>query len=153
MTPKLPPGQNLAKGFPVLDLGVQPDIDLKAWKLKVSGLVKKHIELSIEDLKKLGVQHYSKDFHCVTTWSKLEVQWTGIPFKKIIELAKPDPKWKFLIQYGKDGYSTNVSREDVERDDVFLAFELDDKPILKEHGIVRLIIPHLYGWKGSKFLS
>ncbi len=33
-----------------------------------------------------------------------------------------------------------------------LAFELDNKPISKEHGYVRLIIPHLYGWKASKFL-
>lgn len=148
---RLPPGQKLTTGFPVLDLGIQPEININDWKLKFSGL-NKLVELSLNELKKLGIQHYTKDFHCVTSWSKFDVKWTGIPFKKILEFVKPLPDWKFLIQHGKDGYSTNVPREDVERDDVFLAFELNGKPISREHGCVRLIIPHLYGWKASKFL-
>mgnify|MGYP001579983130 FL=1 len=148
---RLPPGQHLTPLFPVLDLGIQPEMDLSNWKLEITGLVKE-TKLSLEDLEKLGVKQYTEDFHCVTTWSKFDVKWTGIPFKKLIELVKPDNKWKFLIQYGKDGYSTNVPREDVERENVFLAFELDGKPIPKEHGYIRMIIPHLYAWKTSKFL-
>ncbi len=149
---RLPAGQRLTPLFPVLDLGIQPEMDLKTWKLEVTDLVKKQLNLSLEELKKLGIMKYTEDFHCVTTWSKFDVNWTGIPFKKIVEFIKPDNKWKFLIQYGKDGYSTNVPREDLEKEDVFLAFELDGKPIPKEHGYIRIIIPHLYGWKGSKFL-
>lgn len=150
---RLPPGQRLTGGFPVLDLGVQPKMDMAAWRLKIGGLVAKELELSLEELKKLGPQAYTQDFHCVTTWSKFDVHWTGIPIKKIIELARPDPSWRHLIQWGRDGYSTNVPREDVERDDVFLVYELDGQPIPREHGYVRLIIPHLYGWKTSKFLE
>jgi DMSO/TMAO reductase YedYZ molybdopterin-dependent catalytic subunit len=150
---RLPKGQFLTKIFPTLDLGTQPDIDMNKWKLKISGLVKKPLELSLEDLKKLGTKNYSEDFHCVTKWSKFDVKWTGIPIKEIIKFSKPNKEWKFLIQYGKDGYSTNVPREDVEKENVFLAFELEGKPIPREHGYVRLIIPHLYGWKTSKFLK
>ncbi len=149
---RVPPGQHLTQGFPILDLGVQPDMNLNTWKLKISGLVQRPLEVSLEELKKIGIQSYTKDFHCVTTWSKLDVHWTGIPFKKIIGFVQPDSSWKHLIQYGADDYSTNVPREDVERDDVFLAFELEDKPLSPEHGYIRLIIPHLYGWKTSKFL-
>ncbi|HLD04877.1 MAG TPA: molybdopterin-dependent oxidoreductase [Candidatus Nanoarchaeia archaeon] len=149
---RVPPGQHLTQGFPVLDLGIQPEIDLDTWKLKITGLVKKPEEYSLNELKKLGAQEYTKDFHCVTMWSKLDVHWTGIPFKKILDRVQPLPEWKHLIQYGAEDYSTNVPREDVERDDIFLAFELDGKPIPKEHGVIRLIIPHLYGWKASKFL-
>lgn len=149
---RVPPGQKLTTGFPVLDLGVQPEMDMNSWKLEIVGLVEKPLQLSLEDLKKLGSQKAVEDFHCVTTWSKLDVNWTGIPMKKILMLAKPKKEWKHLIQYGKDGYSTNVPREDVERDDVYLVYELDGKPIPREHGYVRLIIPHLYAWKTSKFL-
>ncbi|RJQ17158.1 sulfite oxidase-like oxidoreductase [Candidatus Woesearchaeota archaeon] len=148
---RIPPGQHTVSGFPVLDLGAQPSMDLSMWKLKISGLAKG--EFFLEELKQLGVQEYTKDFHCVTSWTKLDVAWKGIPIKNILKKVNPDPSWKFLIQYGKDGYSTNVSREDIEHDDVFLAFELNHKPIPKEHGFVRLIIPHLYGWKASKFLT
>lgn len=150
---RVPPGQHLTQGFPIMDLGVSPNMDLSTWKLKISGLVKRPLEPSLNELKKLGVQSYTKDFHCVTTWSKLDVHWTGIPFKKITEFAQPSLNWKHLIQYGADEYSTNVPREDVEQEGVFLAFELDGKPIPKEQGYVRLIIPHLYGWKASKFLT
>ena len=41
----------------------------------------------------------------------------------------------------------------MEREDVFLVYELDGKPIPQEHGYVRLVIPHLYAWKTSKFLT
>jgi DMSO/TMAO reductase YedYZ molybdopterin-dependent catalytic subunit len=36
---RLPPGQHLTTGFPVLDLGIQPEIPLSEWRLKVGGLV------------------------------------------------------------------------------------------------------------------
>lgn len=150
--PRLPPGQHTTSGFPVLDLGVQPEIDLKTWTLEIVGEVKNPGKYSLEELKKLGTQKYAKDFTCVTSWSKFDTHWTGIPIKKILDLVQPTKKWNHLIQYGKEGYTTNVPREDVERDDVFLAFELDGKPIPKEHGYIRLVIPHLYAWKTSKFL-
>ena len=149
---RVPPGQHLTSGFPILDLGVKPEMDMNAWKLEINGIVEKPGAYSLEQLKKIGVQNYTKDFHCVTSWTKLDVKWTGIPMKKILEFVKPGKEWKYLIQYGRDDYTTNVPREDVENDDCFLAFELDGRSIAREHGYVRLIIPHLYGWKTSKFL-
>ncbi len=119
----------------------------KIEKLNYSGLV---YDFTAEGLTMLSP---FVTLDCVTTWSKFDVHWTGIPFEKIIAYVQPDPSWKYLIQYGKDGYSTNVTREDLEQDTVFLAFALDGKPIPREHGYVRLIIPHLYAWKTSKFLT
>lgn len=149
---RLPPGQHWTPGFPVLDLGIQPEMHMNTWKLKIIGLAQEQ-ELSLADLKKLGPVKVVQDFNCVTSWSRKDVSWTGIPLKKIIQKVKPDPSWKFLIQYGTDNYTTNVPRKDVERDDVFLVYELDGKPIPKEHGYVRLLIPQLYAWKTSKFLA
>ena len=37
--PKLPIGQHEVKNWPVLDLGEQPDVDARTWKLEVGGLV------------------------------------------------------------------------------------------------------------------
>lgn len=150
---RIPPGQHLTTGFPVLDLGIQPEMNLSTWKLEVSGQVNNPGSYSLEDLKKLGVENYSIDFHCVTSWSKLDSKWTGIPWSKIEKFLQPKSNWNHLIQYGKDGYSTNVPKEDLRRENVFLAFEFEGKPIPKEHGYIRLIIPHLYAWKTSKFLT
>lgn len=150
---RIPPGQRVTTGFPVLDLGIKPDMNLSTWKLQIDGLVEKPLSLSLEDLKKLGTQNYTIDFHCVTSWSKLDTKWTGVPWPKIVDYVKPKSNWKHIIQYGKDGYSTNVPRADLERENVFLAFEYEGKPIPQEHGYIRLIIPHLYAWKTSKFLT
>ena len=34
---RLPPGQHLTKGFPVLDLGVRPQFHPKRWRFQVEG--------------------------------------------------------------------------------------------------------------------
>jgi len=152
---RVPPGQHLSsKDFPVLDLGIRPKMNLNTWKLQIHGAaIKKELSLSLAELKTLGVNHFTEDFHCVTTWSKLDINWTGIPFKAIINFVKPEPGWKFLIQTGADDYKTNAPRDVLEQDNVFLAFELNSNPIPPDHGIIRIIIPHLYGWKSSKFLT
>ena len=147
---KLAPGQYEVSRLQILDLGYQPEINIKEWKLEIVG-GEKPLKLSLEELKKLGVKEYTEQFACVTSWSRLNTPWKGIPFENIIKFAKPK-NWKHLIQYGKDDYSTNATREDIEKGNVFLAFELDGKPIPRENGYVRIIIPHLYGWKSSKFL-
>lgn len=148
-----PPGQVITKAFPVLDLGVKPDFDAKTWKLKVYGLVKER-EFTYGDILKMPSTSLSADFSCVTHWTKLDVKWKGILFKDIVKLVKPNDNWGFLIQESSDGYTTNVPREDLEQKNVLLAYELEGKPIPQEHGWpLRLIIPHLYAWKGAKFLK
>src|SRR5207245_9958125 len=47
---RLPPGQHLTSGFPVLDLGIQPDVSVEEWSLELSGEVEEPINLSWEEL-------------------------------------------------------------------------------------------------------
>ncbi len=151
---RIPPGQHLTEKFPVLDLGIQPDFDPKTYKLKVSGLVEKEIEFTYDKILKMPSKEINEDYSCVTHWSKLDVKWKGVPFKEFLKIVKPKENWKYLIQYGMDGYSTNVPREDLEKENVIIAYELEGKPIPREHGWpIRIIIPQLYGWKSSKFLN
>jgi len=89
----------------------------------------------------------------VTSWSVLGLEWTGIPFLSFLEHVKPKKNWKCLMQLGLDGYTVNAAREDVEREDVFIAYECNGVPLSQEHGCIRLLIPGLYGWKGCKFLG
>ena len=62
--------------------------------------------------------------------------------------------WKFLIQESSDGYTTNVAREELEKENTLLAYALDNRPLSLDHGSpLSFILPHLYGWKGAKFLK
>lgn len=150
---RLPPGQHLTRGFPVLDLGVRPPIDLEGWTLEVTGEVETPLRLNWNEFRDLPRVEQVSDFHCVTTWSKYDVRWSGVPFLAIAERAGLKPSARFVIAQGGEGYTTNIPLADCLREDVLLADELDGQPLPLEHGgPVRLIVPHLYAWKSAKFL-
>lgn len=150
---RLPPGQHLTSGFPVLDLGIRPDISVGKWRLGVSGLVERPTIFAWEEFNTLQRFADVSDFHCVTTWSKFDCRWNGIALFTLAEIVRPKPEVKHVLFTSYDGYSTNVRLEDCLDDDVLIATEFDGQPISREHGgPARVIIPKLYAWKGAKFV-
>jgi DMSO/TMAO reductase YedYZ molybdopterin-dependent catalytic subunit len=150
---RLPPGQHLTNGFPVLDLGIQPAILLSEWTLELKGEVENPVKLSWGQMTQLPRFEDTSDFHCVTTWSKFDCQWGGVAFFTLIDLVKPKPEVNNLFVESYDGYSTNVPPEPCLDDDVLIATHLDGQPLSREHGgPARMIIPKLYAWKGAKFV-
>ena len=151
---RLPPGQKLTDGFPVLDLGVQPAILLSEWHLKLDGAVDKPIQLTWDQFNALPQVEDVSDFHCVTTWSKFDCRWGGVAFTTLYELVQPKAEAKFVYFSSYDGYSTNVALEQCLDDDVLVATSFDGGPVPRDPGgPARVIIPKLYAWKGAKFVS
>lgn len=151
---RLPPGQKLTTGFPVLDLGVQPAIPLTEWTLTLDGLVEKPVTLDWTAFNALPQVTDVSDFHCVTTWSKYDCRWDGVAFITLFDLVHPKPEAKFVYFTSYDGYSTNVPLEHCLDDDVLVATQFDGAPVSREHGgPARVIIPKLYAWKGAKFVK
>ncbi len=151
---RLPPGQKLTSNFPVLDLGIQPELPLNEWSLTVDGEVERPVQLDWEQFNGLPQVEDVSDFHCVTTWSRYDCRWTGVPFTALYEHVQPRESARFVYFTGYDGYSTNVPLEACLDDDVLLATHFDGAPLTREHGApVRVIIPKLYAWKGAKFVK
>jgi len=151
---RLPPGQKLTNGFPVLDLGIQPETPLTEWTLTLGGLVENPLSLDWSAFNDLPQVEDVSDFHCVTTWSKYDCRWTGVAFTTLYELARPDARARFVFFTSYDGYSTNVPLESCLDDDVLIATGFDGAPLPREHGgPARVIIPKLYAWKGAKFIQ
>jgi len=150
---RLPPGQHLTPGFPVLDLGIHPEISLDDWRLEVGGLVRSPKTFTWTELSALPRFEDVSDFHCVTTWSKFDCRWSGVAFFTLAELVQPDPEAKHVLFASYDGYTTNVRIEDCLDDDVLIAMQFDGRAVTREHGgPARVIIPKLYAWKGPKFV-
>ena len=151
---RLPPGQKLTTNFPVLDLGIQPDIPLEEWTLTLDGKVANPTTLSWDEFNDLPQVDDTSDFHCVTTWSKYDCRWGGVPFTALYEMVQPTEDACFVYFTGYDGYSTNVPLAQCLDDDVLIATHFDDVPLTREHGgPARVIIPKLYAWKGAKFVK
>ncbi|MCC7494345.1 MAG: sulfite oxidase-like oxidoreductase [Fimbriimonadaceae bacterium] len=153
---RLPPGQHLVRPeqFPILDLGVHPPFDPTTWDLTLDGAVSHPLRIDWEQFRALPTVTQTRDFHCVTTWSKYDVTWRGVPFRHLAELAGVLPAAQHVIAHCGDlGYTTNVPLADMLRDDVLLAYELEGQPLSLEHGgPVRTLVPHLYAWKSAKFV-
>jgi DMSO/TMAO reductase YedYZ molybdopterin-dependent catalytic subunit len=149
---RLPPGQHEVRNFPVLDLGVQPEVPLDQWELKIHGKVENPITLNWQQFMALPKFTDVSDFHCVTTWSQFDMEFSGVAFFTIAELVKPTVDAAHVFFKSYDGYSTNNALDVCMDDDVMIAHSWSGKPIPKEHGgPARVIIPKRYAWKGAKF--
>lgn len=150
---RVPPGQHLASGFPVLTYGATPRVDIDTWEFKVWGLVVPKT-FTWDDFMKLPQSEFTADFHCVTRWSKLDVKWTGIKVTDFMKAIEVEPKAKYIMEHCYGGYTTNISMDDLMREENFFAFKLFDEPLSAEHGgPMRLVVPHLYAWKSAKWIN
>jgi len=150
---RLPPGQRQVTNFPVLDLGVQPEVPLEKWGLKIGGSVENPVTLTWKDFLALPQFTDVSDFHCVTTWSQYDMEFSGVAFFTLADLVKPKPEAKHVFFKSYDGYSTNNPIEVCMDDDVLIAHSWNGKPLTREHGgPARVIIPKRYAWKGAKFI-
>jgi DMSO/TMAO reductase YedYZ molybdopterin-dependent catalytic subunit len=144
--PKIPPGQTATGKWPVLDLN--------DWSLTLSGLVEKPAMFTWEQFMNFPQVEDVSDFHCVTTWSRLDNHWAGVRFSDIANHCQPKPQANFVYIKAYDGYSTNLPLEEAMKYDVLLVHQWEGKPLEKEHGgPVRMITPQLYAWKGAKWIG
>ncbi len=150
---RLPPGQKQVRNWPVLDLGIRPDVALEKWELKIHGHVENPVTLTWAEFKALPQFQDTSDFHCVTTWSRYELEWQGVAFFTLVDLVRPKPSASHVFFKSYDGYSTNNPLEVCLDDDVLIAHTAQGQPLSLEHGgPARVIIPKRYAWKGAKFI-
>jgi len=150
---RLPPGQRLVRDWPVLDLGIQPDVTPQKFRLDIDGMVARPLSLTLEDFRKLPTQDSVSDMHCVTQWSRYDNHWRGVPAVHLLELVQPKPEAAHVIFTAHDGYTTNVRLDQFAAPDVFLVDMWEGQPIDRMHGgPVRVLIPRLYLWKSPKWV-
>jgi DMSO/TMAO reductase YedYZ molybdopterin-dependent catalytic subunit len=151
---RLPPGQRLVNDWPVLDLGIQPQISLEDWRLKIFGLVANPVIWDWQDFTAEPQVSDVSDIHCVTAWSRYDNHWEGVSARHLLDVVQPLPEARHVIFHSTDGYTTNVSLEVFAAPDVLLAHKWEGKPITREHGgPVRIIIPQYYLWKSAKWIQ
>jgi DMSO/TMAO reductase YedYZ molybdopterin-dependent catalytic subunit len=148
---RVPPGQHLTDKWPVLHEGGVPEIDVKKWMLKITGLVEKERTLTYEEFTALPRVEIFSDIHCVTTWSRLNNTWEGISTSAIKELVVIKKEAKYVMVEGAGGFTTNLPMDDFFQEDALFALKHDGQPISAEHGgPARLVVPRLYFWKSDK---
>jgi DMSO/TMAO reductase YedYZ molybdopterin-dependent catalytic subunit len=150
---RLPPGQKLTDGWPVLHYGNIPTVDLATWKFSVVGLVEEDTHFTWDEFLALPQSTLRSDIHCVTHWSKFDNDWTGVRFTDLMQRMQVKPSAKYVMVHCYGGYTTNIALQELLDDDVLLAHQHDGEPLSMEHGWpLRLVIPKLYFWKSAKWV-
>jgi DMSO/TMAO reductase YedYZ molybdopterin-dependent catalytic subunit len=148
---RLPPGQYVTPGFPVLSAGPTPRTPLDKWSFAVTGAVGEPRQWSWDDFTALPSETVTKDIHCVTKWSKFDTVWTGVSVDTLLEGA--GLQGEFISAFCDGGYTTNLPLADVTGGKAWVAYRYGDDALEPEHGgPARLLVPHLYFWKSAKWV-
>lgn len=151
---RVPPGQTLTQGFPVLHYGDVPYYrDMGKWDLRIFGLVDEEVSISYKEMMSLPRREFANDIHCVTTWSKLDNVWEGVAVSTVMERVKLKPEAKYVMLHAEQGWDTNLPLEDFLAETSFFGIKHNGELLSPEHGYpVRMVVPHLYFWKSAKWL-
>lgn len=151
---RIPAGQTEVKNFPRLDLGICPDVTTRNWHLRIYGLVENELNIDWAAFQAMHQVTDVSDFHCVTRWSQLDMDWQGVRARDLLALAQPKETAKFVTLHSYDGYTTNLPLTALLDDDVIIAHSVLGAPLTLEHGgPVRLVVPKRYAWKSAKWLK
>lgn len=157
----LPPGQYELDEFPRFGLSQfinRFPKETRQISLTITGDVGESITVA-DELPQLPRRDQTSDFHCVTTWSRRSLRWSGFRFSDffariVVPRARPRADATFVILRGQDGYATSLPLADLLADDVLFADRLNGEPLPIEHGApLRLVAPAHYGYKSAKHVN
>jgi DMSO/TMAO reductase YedYZ molybdopterin-dependent catalytic subunit len=152
---RVPPGQRLAEGWPVQHYGRPPGFRPDTWDFQVLGATADggSTRWTYDELVALPQAEVRADFHCVTKFTVLDNTWAGVLAATVLAAAPPDPEVTHVLVWADRGYTANVRLADLRTTSAVLAHSRDGVALSVEHGWpLRLVVPHLYAWKGPKWV-
>ena len=149
---RLPPGQYVEHGFPVLTAGPTPRLAAEEWGFRVDGMVGTEREWTWKEFGELPSEEVPCDIHCVTKWSKFDTSFRGVSVDTLLAAAQPQGSYAMAFSYG--GYTTNLALADLTGGKAWVVTEHEGESLPREHGgPARLLVPHLYFWKSAKWVA
>ena len=139
---------------------------IRPWTVKIDGLVEQPFDIGIDDLiRKMTIEERLYRHRCVEAWS-MTIPWSGFPFAKLVELAKPTSAAKYVrmetfndpqmapamrVPYYPWPYVEGMTMAEAANELTFLVTGTYGKPVAKQHGApLRLAVPWKYGFKSIK---
>jgi DMSO/TMAO reductase YedYZ molybdopterin-dependent catalytic subunit len=150
---RLPPGQYLTRDLPIYHVGSVPPFAPESWSLHLSGLVRRELKFTHEEFLALPRAEVTTDMHCVTTWSRYDLRWSGVLTSELVRKCSLLPEARYAYVQTDGNYTTILRVEDLKAETSILADRLDGAPLPAENGFpARLVVPHLYAWKSAKWV-
>ncbi len=135
--------------------GSFPQVAPDAYRLSVSGLVRRPATFTLADLQAMPSVRFVRQFQCVTGWRVPGVHWEGVRLEHLLELVGVASGATSLSFESYDGVDTeSLTLEQARLPDVIVAYRMLGAPVTAEHGgPVRLYVAPMFGYKSLKWLS
>lgn len=156
-----------------------PAIDPATWRLRLGGLVREPMTLTLEDIRERPRRTMAVTMECAGNgratmtprplsqpWLDGAVgtaQWTGTPLAPLLAEAGMDDDTVEVAFLGADrgvqgeeehDYGRSLTVADATRPGVLLAYEMNGAPLTPQHGSpLRLVVPGWYGMTNVKWLT
>jgi DMSO/TMAO reductase YedYZ molybdopterin-dependent catalytic subunit len=131
---------------------VVPRIDAGEWRLKVTGMVDREVEIDWKTLQGKQMQEALVTLTCVSNEVGGDLignaVWTGWPVRELLEMAGPKAGADMVLQTSIDGFTASTPLAALTDDrNALLAIRMNGEPLPFEHGFpVRVVVPGLYGF-------
>ncbi|MBX3098486.1 MAG: molybdopterin-dependent oxidoreductase [Salinibacterium sp.] len=137
-----------------IDTALQvPVIDADTWKLKVTGMVEREVEISFAELLALPLTEHMVTLMCVSNevGGNLvgNATWLGYPIRELLRQAGPLAGADMVLSTSIDGFTAGTPLDVLLEEDrqSLLAVGMNGVPLPIEHGFpVRMVVPGLYGY-------
>ena len=155
----------------------KPQVDGAAYRLKITGLVRKPLELSLADLQSMRSVDVINGYECSGNSGRAmqglssSGRFTGVPLREVLRRADVDPKAREVVFFGTDKgnedvvfrqntlkvqqqFARSITLENAMKPEPMLAWALNGAPLRRDHGFpLRVIMPGWYGVANVKWLS
>ncbi len=155
-----------------------PQVDPATYKLRVTGLVNKPLELTLDQLKQRRRTEMVVGFECGgnnnAAFNRLcgNARWAGTSLSALVRDAGLQPHAREVVFFGADKFMEEVTHgrggpfkteqhfgrslsvDDATKPEVLVAWEMNGQPLTQSHGApVRLVVPGWYGVASVKWLN
>ena len=140
------PGYFISRSVPTLE-------NPSAWRLRVDGLVRQPLELSLPELMRMPRVSYTVKHHCVEGWSAIAT-WHGVPVSAVVQRCRPLDAARYIrfVSFDSD-YSNGWDMASALHPQTILAYGMNDNPLPPAYGApLRLYSPTKLGYKMTKYL-
>ena len=157
---KLPPSQHEISAllrWSIDHTGIvpeNPEFDPEKCKLTVNGEVENPLRFNWDDFLNLPAVESTSDFHCVEGWSVKNLRWYGVKFGTLVQIAEPNGTARSVLFRCSDGYTTSLDIKNLLKDNVLLAYKLNDRYLdIPIGGPLRLVVPDKYAYKSAMWIE
>ncbi|HKZ55896.1 MAG TPA: molybdopterin-dependent oxidoreductase [Anaerolineales bacterium] len=147
------------KDFYRIDINTRPpQVDGGPWRLKLEGLVRTPLSLTLDELRAMPTVSQVVTMQCISNPIGGDLtstsRWTGVRFKDVLDRAGLLREAQAITIKSADGFYETVRMEDAMDERTLLVFAMNGVPLPVEHGFpLRIYIPNRYGMKQPKWIE